>query len=196
MANYEFTPVTMMALSDEKQIRAYVHPVRMILLEMLAKEKQSVTAVARALGVHPANLTHHFKLLEQTGLIKLVEKRDTGRNFEKLYRAAAHHFTVNAEGEPLTDKKVLALSILHDNLTAAIREQKHRTDDRTVFGYLKGMQLRPEGVARFHQKLVRLLDEFASRPEKGGTAYTVNVSFYPGAADQGTERSVMIRDDD
>lgn len=196
MTNYEFTPVSMMALSEEEQIRAYVHPVRMSILDMLAKEKQSVTGVARELGVHPANLTHHFKLLERAGLIKLVEKRDTGKNFEKLYRAAAHHFTVNVAGEPLTDKKVLALSILHDNLAAAIQEQKHSTDDRTVFGYLKGMQLKPEDVARFHQKLVRLLDEFASRPAKGGTAYTLNVSFYPGVAGQGPERSVLIREGD
>jgi len=33
-------------------------------------EKRTVTGVARLMQVHPANLTHHFKLLERVGLIR------------------------------------------------------------------------------------------------------------------------------
>ncbi len=88
MSNYDITPSTTLELNTNEQIRAYVNPTRMTILAMLAQEKQSVSGIARKLNVHPANLTHHFKLLEKVGLIKLVEKRETGKNLEKFYRAS------------------------------------------------------------------------------------------------------------
>jgi DNA-binding transcriptional ArsR family regulator len=192
MTNNDFAPAAMMALSDEEKIRAYVHPTRMTILELLAREKQSVSGVARVLGVHPANLTHHFKLLEKTGLIKLVEKRDTGKNLEKLYRSVALGFTVSPRDESPANKKVLALSILHDNLTAAIRDQRSRDDDSPVIGYLRGMRLRPGDVAKFNEKLVRLLEEFGARRPKDGSDYVVNVSLYPGEPVPGSGKEVRI----
>jgi DNA-binding transcriptional ArsR family regulator len=182
----------MMPLTDDKQIRAYAHPTRMAILEQLGREKQSVSGIARTLGVHPANLTHHFKLLEKTGLIRLVEKRDTGKNLEKLYRAVAFHFTVNLAGETLTNKKVLALSLLHDNLTAAIQAMKGQDDEATVFGLMKSLKLKPEDVAKFQQRLMKLLEEYEKRASKDGAPYTVNISFYPGEAVDGAGGELYI----
>ncbi|MDO9121366.1 MAG: helix-turn-helix domain-containing protein, partial [Anaerolineaceae bacterium] len=62
-----------MTINSDEQIRAYINPTRMTILSYLAKEKQSVSMIAQLLKVHPANLTHHFKVLEKVGLIKLVE---------------------------------------------------------------------------------------------------------------------------
>jgi DNA-binding transcriptional ArsR family regulator len=192
MANDDFAPVTMMTLSDDKQIRAYAHPTRMEILEQLGREKQSVSGIARALGVHPANLTHHFKLLEKTGLIRLVEKRDTGRNLEKFYRAAAHHFTVNLAGETLTNKKVLALSLLHDNLTEAIQALKGQGDEAITFGLLKNLKFKPEDAVKFQQRLMKLLEEYEKRAPKDGASYTVNISFYPGEEVDGEGGELFI----
>ncbi len=196
MPNYDFTPVTMMALSDKNQIRAFIHPTRMSILEMLGREKQSVSGIARVLGVHPANLTHHFKLLEKTGLIKLVEKKDTGKNLEKMYRAVAYHFSVSLAGESLENKKVLALSILHDNLTAAIQALRSRGEEELVFGLLKDMRLGPEDAAAFQRRLMKLLDEYAARRPRDGAAYTVNISFYPGDAAPGSAQEIFIPGND
>jgi len=186
----------MLPLSDEKQIRAYAHPARMNILEQLGREKQSVSGIARALGVHPANLTHHFKLLEKAGLIRLVEKRDTGKNLEKFYRAVAYHFTVNVAGEPLTDKKALALSILHDSLTAAIRSLKDQPEEAPVFGLLKNLELAPNDVQKFQLRLMKLLEEYEKRRPKDGFPYTVNISFYPGETAQGEGGELFIRGED
>ena len=194
MATNDFVPVTMMTLTDEEQIRAYAHPARMAILEQLSREKQSVSGIARTLGVHPANLTHHFKLLEKTGLIRLVEKRDTGKNLEKLYRASAHHFSVNLAGETLTNKKVLALSLLHDNLTAAIQALKGQGDEAITFGLLKSLKLKSEDAVKFQQRLMKLLEEYEKRASKDGAPYTVNISFYPGEAVDGEGGELFIRE--
>jgi DNA-binding transcriptional ArsR family regulator len=196
MPNDNFTPVTMLALTEEKQIRAYAHPARMNILEQLGREKQSVSGIARALGVHPANITHHFKLLEKAGLIRLVEKRDTGKNLEKFYRAVAHHFTVNLAGEPLTDKKTLALSILHDSLTAALQALKSRPDEAAVFGLLKNLRLAPEDIPKFQMRLMKLLEEYEKRRPKNGGTYTVNIGFYPGETVEGEGGELFIRGED
>jgi len=196
MPNYNFAPITMMSLVDEKQIRAYAHPVRMSILEHLGREKQSVSGIARALGVHPANLTHHIKLLEKAGLIRLVEKRDTGKNLEKFYRAVAFHFTVNLAGEPLADKKTLALSILHDSLTAAIRALKGQPEAAAVFGLLKNLQLAPNDVPKFQLRLMKLLEEYEKRRPKDGATYTLNIGFYPGETVEGADGELFIRGED
>ena len=85
MYNEKKNPLPIMTCASSNQIKAYVNPTRIVILNMLIKKKRTVTSVAKELNVHPANLTHHFKLLEKAGLIKLVEKKDTGKNLEKYY---------------------------------------------------------------------------------------------------------------
>ncbi|MBN2086450.1 MAG: helix-turn-helix transcriptional regulator [Anaerolineales bacterium] len=195
MPNDDFAPVTQMVLTEDKKIRAYAHPVRMNILEQLGREKHSISGIARALGVHPANITHHFKLLEQAGLIRLVEKRDTGKNLEKFYRAAAYHFSVNLAGEPLAGKKTLALSILHDSLTAALQAVKGQGDEAAVFGLLKNLRLAPGDVPKFQARLMKLVEEYEKRRPKDGAAYTVNISFYPGEPVAGEGGELFIREE-
>ena len=81
----DIRPDKSFVLTEDDQVRAYVHPTRIIILKQLAKGKSTVSGMAKKLGVHPANLTHHFKKLEKSGLIKLVEKKDIGKNIEKYY---------------------------------------------------------------------------------------------------------------
>lgn len=196
MSNEDLTPVPLATLADDKQIRAYIHPTRMIILELLGREKQSVSGVARHLGVHPANLTHHFKLLEKTGLIKLVEKRDTGKNLEKFYRAVAYHFAVDRVGGPPANKQALVLSILRDNLTVALQSLRRKGDEQAVLGVLLTLRLIPEDVTELQQSLAKLLEEFSARRTDTGAIYTLNLSIYPGETEQLPANEVIIREDD
>lgn len=183
-----------MTLTEENQIRAYIHPTRMVILELLGREKQSVSRVARHLGVHPANLTHHFKLLEKVGLIKLVEKRDTGKNLEKYYRAVAYHFTVDQVEAPVS-QQVLALSILRDNLTMALQSLKRKGDEQTALGVLLNLRLTAEDVVELEQALAKLLEEFSTRRTDTGSVYTLNLSLYPGEIEQVPAQEIMLRED-
>ncbi len=74
-------------LSSEAEIAAYLHRTRMAILDVLRDGAATATQIAARLGVHPANLTRHIRVLEEAGLVVLVEKRDTGRNLEKYYAA-------------------------------------------------------------------------------------------------------------
>jgi DNA-binding transcriptional ArsR family regulator len=192
MSNYDITPSPEQGLHTDEQIRAYVNPTRMTILSYLSQEKDSVSGIARRLNVHPANLTHHFKLLEKVGLIQLVEKRETGKNLEKLYRASAYHYTVQVEGK-IANKKLLALSILRDNLTAALHRLDRKQGDQNVLAILKTVRLDPKDVTRFQQKLMTLSEEFEKRSFENGLAYSLNASLYPTEVGDLGRQEITIR---
>ena len=195
MSNYESQPTATMILSTDEQIRAYVNPTRMTILAYLAKEKQSVSMIAAQLKVHPANLTHHFKLLEKAGLIKLVEKRETGKNLEKLYRAAAFQFIVDAENET-TNKQVLGLIILRDNLNASIQALKNQPADKDVLAVIKTVCIEEHALARFGKRLLDLANEFGNSSSDKGEVYSLNASLYPTDAGNVPAQEISIRADE
>jgi len=180
-------------LADAERIRAYVHPVRMSILDMLGAERLTVTAVARRLGVHPANLTHHFKRLERLGLIRLVEKRDTGRNLEKLYRAAARSFVVRPRARGRGARGALVLSILRDGLQGAIDSPD--LDRAKVLGLLVNVRVRDGDVERFRRRLETLAAEFDGAGHEDGSPFQMSLALYPGESggDASARTRVRIR---
>jgi DNA-binding transcriptional ArsR family regulator len=136
-----------MLLEDSERVRAYVHPVRMHILSLLVDVPATVTQVANRLDVHPANITRHFRLLERVGLIELVEKRDTGRNLEKYYRAVARSFEVRIAPEQVEDARATALRVLRDDLSIAIGTVSGAGDEPAV-GLLGTARLEGEFACR------------------------------------------------
>lgn len=172
-------PPPLMILTDEDRIRGYVHPVRMAILGMLATERRTITSVARELSVHPANITHHFRLLQRLGLIRLVETRDTGRNAEKYYLAAARAFVVRPKGQSAAGRQALALSILRDNLSAAIDRCRPGGRRGETLALLASARLKDADMRRFAKRLQGLVREFQGAESDEGTSFSLNVSLYP-----------------
>lgn len=171
-----------MVLADDQRIKGYVHPVRMAILRMLSAERRTVTSVAREMRVHPANITHHFKLLEGLGLIRLVETRDTGRNLEKYYASAARSYVVRPKGRSTVSKQALALSILRDNLSVAIERCPARGRNGQTLALLASARLRERDLEQVAKRLRALVDEFRAADGDGGASYTLNVGLYPDDA--------------
>ena len=192
MSNNYFEPERLRILTESKQIKGYVHPTRITILNMLAREKRTISSIAKDFGVHPANITHHFKLMEKVGLIRLVEKRDNGKNLEKYYRAVAYDFVVKPEKEGKSNKKALALSILRNDLSVAINTIK-QDEEREVIALLGTARLRPKDVNRFVQKLKKLSMEFRDcSSENGVTQYNINLSLYPNDAPCSPSKEIII----
>jgi DNA-binding transcriptional ArsR family regulator len=81
-------------ITTPKQQKTYFHPVRMKILNFLTRERLTILQTAERLKVHPANITHHFRVLQSAALIRLVEERDLGRVIEKYYEAVATVFDI------------------------------------------------------------------------------------------------------
>ncbi len=171
-----------MVLSDAPRIRGYLHPARMAILQMLSAQRRTITSVAREMKVHPANLTHHFKRLQRLGLIRLVETRDTGRNLEKYYASVARNFVVRPKTRSATGKQALALSILRDNLSAAIDRSRPGTRAVDTLALLASARLREKDLGRFAKRLRTLIAEFQRANSADGRSYSLSMSLYPDEA--------------
>lgn len=66
-------------------------PTRVELLEWLF-EPASVSELAEAMGVPRTRLYHHVRLLEETGMIRVVRTRQRGALPEKVYQVTAKNF--------------------------------------------------------------------------------------------------------
>ena len=191
MTNSNIKPKKVLVLSTDSQIKAYVHPTRIAILRMLADRKRTVSSVAKELGVHPANITHHFKLLEKVGLIKLVEKRDIGKNIEKYYRSIAHNFVVTVGKSTKSNKQALELAILRNSLSTAISTVK-RNDKHEVIAVIKIARILPRDMKLLQKKIMKLIREFSRYDSTSGRVYTLNISAYPTEADHVSRAEIII----
>lgn len=89
-------------LQNLEQVKAMANPIRLRILELLRDKPMTTKQVATSLGEKPTKLYHHVDLLQETGLIDLVETRQNRNLIEKYYRAVAAEFIV--------DRRVLELS--------------------------------------------------------------------------------------
>jgi hypothetical protein len=87
------------------------------------------------------------------------------------------------------------LSILRDNLTAALQMLQDQADEVAVLGLLKTARLEPQDVPLFEKKLFELLDEFGSHRSETGTAYSLNIGLYPTEVGNSSTQEIFIRDD-
>jgi len=191
MYNEKKVPLPVMTCASSNQIKAYVNPTRIVILNMLIKEKRTVTSVAKELNVHPANLTHHFKLLEKAGLIKLVEKRDTGKNLEKYYRAVAINYIVSLNSTTGLNKNAIALSILNNDLTSAISNMQ-KNDNRMVTALLASVKLLPNDVKKLVNELKKIIAKYKKLNNEKGIAYNINLSTYPNEINMNPNKNIIV----
>jgi DNA-binding transcriptional ArsR family regulator len=180
MSSDVFQPEGSRTIIDAEGLRAYANPTRLAILAALADAAKTLTGVARELGTHPANLKHHFTIMEKAGLIRLVEKRDTGRNLEKYYRAVARSFTASPGELDSRGKKTLALSVLRDELGAAIRRIGRKDDGEDCIALLASARISRADVRRFTKKLEALVREYQTAGSQNGTAYSLGLCLFPG----------------
>ncbi len=81
------------------QWKAFSHPLRLRILELLADQPRTNEELAAAMGEQSGKLYFHTKKLLDAGLIVLNSTRQKGPITEKLYRAVARRFTAPAPVE-------------------------------------------------------------------------------------------------
>jgi len=192
MYNNRFVPEQIKILNTEQQIKAYVHPVRMSIIDLLVEKRRTISDVAKKFGVHPATITHHFKLLKKVGLVELVEKRDTGRNIEKYYRAVALNFEVKLRKDKPVNKKALGLSILRNSLSTVIKEVRDE-DGKPVIALMESARIKSKDVPKFQKKLMSLLKEFRAFDSWAGESYILSVGFYPDYTSGNSQKEIYIK---
>jgi DNA-binding transcriptional ArsR family regulator len=84
----------MTLVAEPDRLRAALPPLRRRLLERL-REPASATQLAAEFELPRQRLNYHLKVLEQAGLIELVEERQRRGCVERIMRASASAFVVD-----------------------------------------------------------------------------------------------------
>jgi DNA-binding transcriptional ArsR family regulator len=178
-------------ITTAEQQKAYFHPVRMKILNFLTAERLTVSLTAERLKVHPANITHHFRILQHAGLIHLVEERDIGRVIEKYYEAVARVFDVRPAPGEVEHVGQKVLRVLRDDLSGNIVRLK-RDDSDALIGQLFTTRIDRHTYAEFAAQLTALIKAFEAAGADGGERYALNLSLYPQRLDYGPLRQYEL----
>tara|TARA_R110000772_G_scaffold87094_19_gene181878 strand:+ start:1781 stop:2353 length:573 start_codon:yes stop_codon:yes gene_type:complete len=165
-------------LTTQSEIEAYLHRTRMAILSALGDGEATASQIAAALGVHPANLTRHIRLLLDAGLIELSKTRDAGRNLEKYYRAEAQSFDVAPEADQLTGKEKIALSLARSELSRAIA-QLPGDNERPVQVHVTAARLPQSAQKAFIAELSALVERFQNCADPQGEPMALVLSLHP-----------------
>jgi len=171
-----------LTLTTDEQISAFLHRTRKDILSELRDNPSTISQVAKSLGVHPANLTRHFRILEKAGLIELNHTRDTGRNLEKYYRCVADSFDVSPLDSNLASTQKAALEFARSDLSAAVAQLPESTE-LPMLTLLATARIKLKDVKEYCRRLESLAKEFEASKEDEGTEYHINLNIYPGPWD-------------
>lgn len=164
----------------------------MKILKYLVVNPMTISQVAENLEVHPANITHHFRVLEKAQLIRLVEERDIGRVIERYFSAVAKSFDITPPEGSVTNANARILGFLRDDLGATIESLKPDDSDELT-GLICRAKINKTHFVEFSKRLRTLIDEFGSISEAHGEQYALNVSLYPHRVDYGPLGRVQIK---
>jgi len=169
-----------MIIDDLKTMQVLSHPLRSQLLDQFDAEPQTVKQVANRLGMTANKLYYHVNMLQEHGLLALVETRTVGNLLEKLYQTAAERFEVAAdllsfsshEGREQSEQFVVtSLDATREDLLRSMEARRVRRE--------QGEELRPsqailsrvvsrlseERAKEFGRRLCALMEEFGSADE-------------------------------
>ena len=166
-------------LSDFNVIKVLSDSRRLEILRQLMASPATLTHLGQAMDMHPAKVRYHLKLLEDTGLVRLVRTRVVGNYTEKYYAATAMAFHIQATVLPKgAGRDVIIASGSHDlvlDLMANTFSQDEKTP--TLFtlpvGSLDGLIALRQGMC--HLAGCHLLD-----PIDGEYNISFVRHFFPG----------------
>lgn len=186
-------PLEYMEIDDIEVFEVFNSPIRVRILRQLM-EPASVKQVAAALKMPPTRLYYHINLMEDAGLISVVETRKAGAMVERLYRASARGFRPSPQlskgGYEPSELAKVATGVVLDGARADAEEsltrhfRRVRDDEQEklrdgAFGRTVGF-FTHEQAADFADKLNRFIEEeFDPHDRSEGHEYGLTFVFFP-----------------
>lgn len=158
-------------------------------------EPRSIREVAELLDVPPTRLYYHFNLLEELGIIEVVETRKVGAMLQKVYRGVAKGFRPSpkmsqGDHEPHELAKATAGVVLdgarvdaEEALTRHFEKARSGDETKSAGSMARSVAFMTRRQAEaFKEKIeVFLEEEFDSHDEEEGSLYSFTYAFFPVA---------------
>jgi|LSQX01.1.fsa_nt_gb DNA-binding transcriptional ArsR family regulator len=168
-------------IDDLDTVKILTDPLRLQIIDILSPKPMTVNQVASRLGLPNSRLYYHFNLLEQHGLIEVVETRVVNNLIEKLYWLVADEIKIDktlldfSTGETRKDVVSMVSSLLeatHSEMMRSLQARKAIPEhgvqpvppDMVINSSRK--RLSDESYQKFVEKLRSLIKEFSELPEE------------------------------
>lgn len=182
-----------MIIHDRETLKVMADPLRAQILEVLIDATQTIKQTAAKLGLSASKLYYHFNLLEQHGLIEVVETRQVGNLVEKHYRAVAPRFelapgllaTNTEEGKQVANEMIISsLETTRDDILRSLQARYFQLEQgapehprRMIINRLVSRLTEPQ-AAEFQDRLCTLLEEFEAAGTPSTTPEVFPYAFY------------------
>ncbi|MFF2951582.1 helix-turn-helix domain-containing protein [Kitasatospora sp. NPDC057965] len=163
------TPEQELTIESPRQFKALSHPLRQRLLLALGGQPATAAELAAALDSRKSTVAHHLKVLQEAGVVRIVETRKVRGGSEHLYRRTARRITVaGRDAGPTTA------------LLGAVAEECAKAPREPLLS-LRHLRLTAAQAARLAATLQALVDEAVEAPD-GEPVHGVLVALYEQGA--------------
>lgn len=185
-----------LVIENLETLKVVADPLRLRILDAFGDKPHTVKQIAKVLEIPPNKLYYHVNMLEEHGLIRVVDTRIVSGIIEKLYLITAHQLTpakwLLSPGGPgaseglemmvdsiFEDNKQLLLESVRDGVVDLSKENGNHTSFN--FG-THGLELTSEDAKNFNKRLVELVNEFSDLEHEAATddvkVYRLFISFF------------------
>ena len=188
-------PEDELIIEDLETLKVLSDPLRMQIIELMGDQPRTVKQIAKQLEMTPNKLYYHIKLLDDHGLIRVVETRLVSGIVEKHYQTTAKEITV-ADGLLSVSKQGEGeISSLISNLLEGTKadfkrslrarpKEAGRFEDSYCSNVTRELaRLTPEQAKYICKKLEELVKEFEAYhndgDDEGLQTFALTTLFYP-----------------
>ncbi|GAA1404620.1 hypothetical protein GCM10009639_50680 [Kitasatospora putterlickiae] len=158
-----------LTVESPRQYKALSHPLRQRLLLALGGRSATVGELAAAVDGRKSTVAHHLKVLQEAGVVRIVETRKVRGGGEHVYRRTARRITVaGRDAGPATA------------LLGAVAEECAKAPEEPLM-VLRHLRLTADQAARLGAALQALVNEATEAPE-GEPVHGVLVALYEQSA--------------
>lgn len=176
-------------VDDLETLRILTDPLRMQILEILDPEPQTVNQVAEKIGLTSSRLYYHFNLLEEHGLVRVVETRAVNNMIEKLYWVVAEDIEIDKSLLEFSPHKVQeglfslissSLDSTRSEMLRSLQARRHNLDHgakpnpRDLVIQKTRKRLTDDVYQDFVKRVRQLLKDFSNLPEATEEGEDVN----------------------
>lgn len=180
-------------IDNLETLKVTAHSLRLDILQTLKKPK-SVKEIAKQINRPATKLYYHVNLMEEHGLIRVVETNIVSGILEKKYQVVAQNYRLQdnlfAESDSLDEDVDRMLGAIFDVTRAEIRrsiqaDQMEPThEDRRGLLWRSTLHLTAVQFAEFYNRLDEILKELDTASAKNDTAvdqqlFGITVAYYP-----------------
>lgn len=175
VADYEADDI--LIVDAPEQLRALGDELRARLVTLIRERAASTTELAETLGMPKGTVSHHLKVLEKAGLVRVVRTRQVRAVTERFYGRTARLFVFKSRDELPGAPGTRAVA------AAGLRQAADEVaggavdPDSSTFALVR-VRLAPEDARRFIRRLDRLEADFRAAETVEGELYGLSVALY------------------